>query len=269
MPTKKSVADLDFEFNDFGDLELSGFGEDDVFDEEEELLEDEEVIEEDEEVEEEEVEETVSLKSKVEGLERTMQALPQMISSAIASALSGNKQQKQEDEDEDIPDELDNKQMVNILAKRMQKAVQAEVKSSIKEMKDTDPDLRDAKVTAEFQRCNAKYGQKFRDRMIPVAKIVQRSNYGISVEDAFLSIADMPVASKQRGIQTTKTKPKAARRVEVDADSDDAVGDVGQNNPRPKMNMKKLKEITDADMFQHSWNTSLMSHARAGRRRRA
>jgi hypothetical protein len=191
-----------------------------------------------------------------------------MIATSIASALNGKTAQKDDndEDDEDIPDELDNKQIVNILAKRMQKAVRSEVSGAIKSLKDTDPDLRDAKITAEFQRANAKYGQKFRDRMIPVAKIVQKSNYGISVEDAYLSIADMPIASS-KAVVKTKTG-KAPRSVKVDADSDDSVGDINQQTPRPKMNIKKIREMSDAEAFQASWNKSLMSHVRGSRNRR-
>lgn len=268
MP-KKSVSDLDFDFNAFGDLELTGFADGDEF-EEEDILEDEEEeveeVEEDEDVE--ELDEAPTVKSRLDGLERTIQALPQMISTAIASAINGGRQQKEQDDDEDIPDELDNKQMVNILAKRMQKAVKAEVTNAVKDMKDSDPDLRDARVTAEFQRCNAKYGQKFRDRMIPVAKIVQRSNYGISVEDAYLSISDMPVSSRQQPAKVSQKTGKVPKQVRVDADSDDAVGDINQQNQRPKLDIKKIKQISDADMFQHAWNGSLMQAARGARRRR-
>jgi hypothetical protein len=263
---KKSISDLSFEFGDDGELQLDGFSADDEFEDDDVLEDEEEVVEDEEEVVEEEEELSDDITSRIGNLEKTIQALPQMIATSIASALGNSKQQKEDDEDEDIPDELDNKQIVNILAKRMQKAVKTEVTGAIKSLKDSDPDLRDAKITAEFQRANAKYGQKFRDRMIPVAKIVQKSNYGISVEDAYLSIADMPVASSKGSVKT-KTG-KVPKSVKVDADSDDSVGDINQQNPRPKMNIKKIREMSDAEAFQASWNKSLMSHVRGSRNRR-
>jgi hypothetical protein len=261
---KKSVSDLSFEFSDDGELELSGYDEDTEF-EDDEILEDEEEVEETE--DDEEVDEIPDVTSRIDSLEKTIQALPQMISTAIASALGGRQQKQEDDEDDDnIPDELDNKQIVNILAKRMQKAVKSEVGSAIKDFKENDPAVRDARITAEFQRANAKYGQKFRDRMVPIAKIIQKSNGAISVEDAYLSIADIPIGSKQPN-KLTKSG-KAPKSVKVDADSDDSVGDINQQNPRPKLDIKKIKEVSDTDMFQYAWNKSLMSHARAGRRRR-
>ena len=254
---KKSVAELDFDFSEDGELELTGFGEGDEFIEEDELIDEEEEVEEEE--------DTTSVTVRLSNLEKTMQSLPQMIATSIASALNKTTQ-KQDEEEEEIPDELDNKQIVNILAKRMQKSVKETVNTAVKEMHENDPAVREARMTAAFRQCQQTYGQKFTDRMIPVAKIVYASKYTISPEDAYLSIADLPVPSGKKVAPTQKTGKKPVR---VDADSRDAIGSVEKSISRPKFDSKKIKETTDADMFQHAWNSALMSAARSGSRRRA
>lgn len=266
MATRKSLSDLSFDFGESGELELKGFEDDDVFEEEEELDEDEEQeeVEEDEEEEEEVEEEVPDLAARVNGIEKTLLALPQMISTSIASALGGRRQAREEEEEEEIAEdeELNSKKIVNILARRMEKAVKSEVGSAVKSLADTDPAMKEARVTAEFRQAHLKYGQKFVDRMIPVAQIIQRVEKAggkISAEDAYLSIKDMPAPTKPGQKQATTKKA-----VRVDADSKDAVGEVPA---RPKFNSKKMKEMSDADVFQQSWNTSLLSATRAGKRK--
>ena len=263
---KKSVTELDFDFADDGELELKGFDDGDEFIEEDELLEEEEEEVEEEE-EEEEVEEESSVVVRLSNLEKTMQSLPQMIATSIASALNKTTALK-EDEEEEIPEELDNKQIVNILAKRMQKSVKETVNSAVKEMHESDPAIREARITAEFRHCRDKYGQKFVDRAESVAKIMygtEKAGGRISAEDAYLSIANVPVRGSKtnQGQKTVPTK----KPVRVDADSRDAVGSVDRE-VRPKFDSKKMKETTDADYFQQSWNSGLMSAVRDARRGR-
>ena len=261
---KKSVSDLDFSFGDDGELELTGFSEDDVFEEEEELFDEEEA----EEVEEEEVQEedqASDFETRLSAMEKSIQSIPQMVTNAIVSAMGNNQNKVDEDEDE-VPEELDNKQMVNILAKRMEKAVKKEVGTI---MQQNEPALKEARLTAEFRAAASKYGQKFIDRMVPVAQIINRvekSGGKISAEDAFLSVKDLPVANKQGASRNVKqqSKPKS---VKVDADSDDSVGDINQVPGRPKMDTKKIKEMSDADMFQQAFNGAMLSHVRGVRRR--
>jgi hypothetical protein len=257
MP-KKNVADLNFSFGDDGELELGGYDEGDEF-EEEEYAEDEEEVEDDEEIEEEEEEveedDSIDLAARVDGLEKTLQALPKMISDSVASALG---KKKDEEEEEEIPEELDSKQIVNILGKRMEKAVDKRVNSI---MEQNEPALRQARYTAEFQAAATKYGQRFVDRMIPIARIIQKSNYTVKVEDAYEALKDVPIGKAAQG-KTIGTK-KIPKTVKVDADSKDRIG---QPPPRPKFNSKKIKEMSDADVFSQAWNTSLLSHAKRGRR---
>jgi hypothetical protein len=262
MP-KKSLGDLQFAFDDeTTDLMLTGYDEGDEFEEEDEY--EEEVSDDEEEVvddEEEEVDDdTVTLASRVNGIEKTLQALPNMISSAIATALKGN---KQDEEEEEIPEELDNKQIVNILGKRMEKAVDKRVNAI---MEQNEPALRQARYTAQFQAAAAKHGQKFVDRMVPIARAIQRSNYTRDVEDVYEDFKDIPLSSFKsiKGKATATTRKIAPKRVVVDADSKDRVGN--QPPPRPKFDSKRMKEMSDTDVFSHAWNTSLLSHAKRGKR---
>lgn len=271
---KRSVAELDFDLSDDdGELRLTGYEEgdefvEDEFLEDEEEVDDEEVVDDDEELE----DKSSSMRVRMDNLEKTMQSLPQMIATAIASAL--NKGGGKEDEEEEIPDELEPRQMVNILGKRMEKFAKASVDSAMQEMKkaqENDPAWREARITAEFRGCLEKYGQKFTDRMIPVARIIQRvekSGGKISAEDAYLSIADIPVASKTKTLPAQKVK-SGKRLVRVDADSGDSVGSLEDREIRPKFDSKKMKEMSDADMFQRSWNSALIAESRRGSRRRA
>lgn len=256
---KKSVSDLEFEFGEDGELELAGFDVGDTFEEEEELLDDNE-IEEEEEVEEEEEDSTPDLDARVNSIEKTLQALPQMIATSISSALNGVK--AKEEEEEEIPEELDNKQIVNILAKRMEKVVKKEVGDSLNSRLDNDPAIREARLTAEFRACFSEFGKNFQDRMIPVAQIVQRVEKAggkISVKDAYLSIKDMAIPESKKRSDKVSKKP-----VRVDADSRDSVGEVPI---RPKFDSKKIKETSDTDMFRHAWNSALLTTAKRGARR--
>lgn len=261
MAKKRSLSDLSFDYSEDGELELVGFDEDDVFEEEEELegeVEDAEEIEEEEEEEDDEEVEVPDLASRVDGLERTLQGLPQMISTAIANAISKT---KDKDEEEDIPDELDNKQMVNILAKRMEKAVDKRFSGMMEENQEA---LRQARVTAEFQKAAAKYGTKFTQNMVPVAKVIARVEKGggkITAEDAYLSLVDAGAIGKT---QSAKSKTgKVPKEVRVGADSKNNVGEI---TPRPKFNSKKIKEMSDTDVFQQAFNSTLLSMTKRGRR---
>lgn len=255
---KRSVAELDFDFGDDGELELTGFSEDDVFEEDE--IEEEEGVEEEEEVEVEEEEEVGSsdFETRLTNMERSIQNIPQMVTNAIVQAMGKGGQKQEEEEEEEIPEELDNKQMVNILAKRMEKSVNKRI-SAI--MEQNEPALKQARVTAEFQGCAIKYGENFKNNMIPVAKMISRVEKAggkITAEDAYLSLVDAGAIS---GTKTGKTKTQATTKktlksVQVDADSEDSVG---TPPPRPKFNSKKMKEMSDTDVFQHAWNTSLLS----------
>lgn len=253
---KKTVDDLNFNFGDDGELELSGFDEDDEFadDESDEIEDDGDVVVEgDDEDVEDKSSDLISLATRVGGIEATLQALPQMIANSISGAMTKGK--KDEDEEE-IPDELDSKQIVNILSKRIDKVIGDRLGSV---MEQHQPALQQAKATADFQSAAAKHGQKFIDKMPQVAKIMLKSNGSLNVEQAWDIVKDFQPTFNRLSKEELIAK---ARKAKVDADSKDAVGDI--DSARTKF--KKLEGKNDSEIFDKAFNAAMMKAARGSKR---
>lgn len=242
---KKDVADLDFLYNDDGELELSGFDSDE--DELEEEPEDEEEDTESEEESEEEDSERsedgniVSLAARIGSIETTLQSLPDIIGKAIGAAM------KPIEEEEEIPDELDSKAIVNILSKRITKAVDAKIGSVMDQHK---PALTQAKLTADFQNAAAKYGQSFVDRMPLVSKVMLKSNGNLGVEEAWAIVKDFGSSKSKANRKDIISKTKSRS---VDADSKDSIGDT-ESARKP---FKKLEGKNDSEVFDKAFRAAM------------
>lgn len=254
---KRTVDDLDFELDDNGQLIMTGYDEGDEF---EDLLDNDEEKEEEEDDDddgvqdtpEEEEEDEVSLGVRVGRMEATINSLPDVIAQAFAK-LAGSK--KEEDEEGEIPEELDSKQIVSILSKRMDKAINGRLET---EMGKYRPALQSADYAAQFQTAAAKYGQSFVNNAPLVSKIMVKSNGALNVEQAWDILKSTGGVKRSGSREELVTKTKRSR---VDADSKDAIGELPERTP-----FKKLTG-SDSEVFEKAFKSSMISHARAGRGR--
>lgn len=256
---KRTIDDVDFKLGKDGELELSGFDEGDEFDFLEDEEEDVDDVEEDE--EEEEVAEKpakgsgdmISLATRIGSIEATLQNLPNLIAQSISGAMG-----KKQEEEEEIPDELDPKQIVSILSKRIDKAVEASVNGA---MKQHAPALTQASVTAAFQNAAATHGQVFIDNMPLVSKIMLKSNGQISVDQAWEIVKDSGMLTVKKKIADKQQILNKSKK--VDADSEDSVSE-----PRAKFVTQKGKN--DSETFDNSFNKAILkSISSTGKRKTA
>lgn len=258
---KKSIEDFDFKFTDNGDLELEGLEEGDDLDalmqdlngdeeEEEEQPETETETEETEE-EEESTGDIVSLAARIGGMEQTIQNLPLLIADAIAKSMG----KKAEDEEDNLEGELDSRQIVNILAKRIDKAVETRV-SDI--MKVHQPALTQASVTAQFQNAAAKYGQKFVDSIPVVSKVMLKSNGTLDVEQAWDVVKSVGGGGNVKPKVSKEAVEKKVKKSTVDSDTAESIGALEQ---RQKFEGRKGKN--DSETFDRAFNAALLKSLRS------
>ena len=290
------------------ELDLDDYVEEDE-DEEGDEDGDEEGDEEGDDVEEEEEEEEQPRgKQKVQNLEvarlkkelrEFKQGIGQLIADNIAAALQRYMPkggQQEEDDEFDLEDdaEISNAQMLKMLDKRLDKKID-------KQFDKYKPALTQAELQGQFNSAAQKYGQKFIDVIPEVAQLMLDTGMKDPAK-AYVQYKKLEKAAAQKiqsrrpqqmttklsknGVRMIPRNAQGQRRMRVESEEDlspveklirqnnrqrldaDAANSVGEMLP-PRTRFKAPKDGSDNDVFDASFNLSMMKTAVGRKKRRA
>ncbi len=275
MPKAKTVADVDFEMDDDGELNLSGFEEGDEFDfdteEDSEEIDKEDSDEEDEgeeEDEEEEVEddEEESSDLTVEGLKEeftTFQKnLPNIVAQSVAMSLAAiglTGKKKKDEDDEDDEEEEEGEISTKTLLKRLEKKIDTSVESAVNgKMSKYQAAMDEADITRQFRTGATKHGAAFVKAMPQLAVIMRDAELrgDDAAEKAWKIYRRLNPQQRDKLKVDIQKKQKSIAKKKPDADSADVVTKAPERTP-----FKKFKG-SDTDVFDKSFDSSIISHMR-------
>jgi hypothetical protein len=273
MPKAKTVDDLDFEMDDDGELNLSGFEEGDEFDfdnveegseedAEEDSDEEDDREEEDEEEEVEDDEESSEL--TVEGLRDEFTAfqknLPNIVAQSVAMSLAAiglTGKKKKDDDDEEDEEEEDGEISTKTLLKRLEKKIDTSVESAVNgKMSKYQPAMDEADITRQFRIGASKYGAPFLKAMPQLAVIMRDAELRgqDAAEKAWKIYRRLNSQQRDKLKVDIQKKQKSIARKKPDADSGDVVTKAPERTP-----FKKFKG-NDNEVFDKSFDSSIVSH---------
>lgn len=275
MPKAKTVADVGFEMDDDGELNLSGFEEGDEFDfdaeedsveiEEEDSDEENEGEEEDEEEEVEDDEEESS-DLTVEGLKEeftTFQKnLPNIIAQSVAMSLAAiglTGKKKKDDDDEEDEEEEEGEISTKTLLKRLEKKIDTSVESAVNgKMSKYQAAMDEADITRQFRTGATKHGAPFVKAMPQLAVIMRDAELrgDDAAEKAWKIYRRLNPQQRDKLKVDIQKKQKSIAKKKPDADSSDVVSKAPERTP-----FKKFKG-SDTDVFDKSFDSSIISHMR-------
>jgi transcriptional regulator of acetoin/glycerol metabolism len=273
MPKAKTVDDLDFEMDDDGELNLSGFEEGDEFDfdakedseeiDEEDSDEKDEGEEEDDEEEEVEDDEEESSDLTVESLREeftTFQKnLPNVIAQSVAMSLAaiGLTGKKKKDEDDEEEEEEEGEISTKTLLKRLEKKIDTSVEAAVNgKMGKYQAAMDEADITRQFRTGAGKYGAAFVKAMPQLAVIMRDAELRgeDAAEKAWKIYRRLNPQQRDKLKVDIQKKQKSIARKKPDADSGDVVTKAPERTP-----FKKFKG-NDSDVFDKSFDSSIVSH---------
>lgn len=270
MPKAKTVDDLDFEMDDDGELNLSGFEEGDEFDfdteEDSEEIDEEDSDEEDEGEEEDEEEgedEDESSDLTVESLKEeftTFQKnLPNVIAQSVAMSLAaiGLTGKKKKDDDEEDEEEEEGEISTKTLLKRLEKKIDTSVESAVNgKMGKYEAAMAEADITRQFRVGATKHGAAFVKAMPQLAVIMRDAELrgDDAAEKAWKIFRRLNPQQRDKLKVDIQKKQKSIARKKPDADSNDVVTKAPERTP-----FKKFKG-SDNDVFDKSFDSSIVSH---------
>jgi hypothetical protein len=278
MPKAKTVDDLDFEMDDDGELNLSGFEEGDEFDfdakedseeiDEEDSDEKDEGEEEDDEEEEVEDDEEESSDLTVESLREeftTFQKnLPNVIAQSVAMSLAaiGLTGKKKKDEDDEEEEEEEGEISTKTLLKRLEKKIDTSVEAAVNgKMGKYQAAMDEADITRQFRTGAGKYGAAFVKAMPQLAVIMRDAELRgeDAAEKAWKIYRRLNPQQRDKLKVDIQKKQKSIARKKPDADSSDVVTKAPERTP-----FKKFKG-NDNDVFDKSFDSSIVSHMKKRR----
>lgn len=273
MPKAKTVDDLDFEMDDDGELNLTGYEDGDEFDfdsmeedseedVEEDTDEEDEGEEEDEEESEDEDESGLTLEGLSDQFSQFQKTIPSIVAQSVAMSLSalgltGKKAKADEDDEDDEDDggEINTK----TLLKRLEKKIDTSVESAVNgKMGKYQAAMDEAEITRQFRQGATKYGAPYVKAMPQLAKImVDAELRGPDAADKAWKIFRRLNPSQREKLKVNAQKSqKSIARKKTDADSDDVV------TKRPERTPFKKFKGTDNDVFDKSFDSSLATHVK-------
>lgn len=277
MPKAKTMDDLDFEMDDDGELNLSGFEEGDEFDfdsveedseEDAEESEDEEDEGEEEESEdgEEEDESSPSLSDLATELADFKKNIPNIVAQSVAMSLAaiglGGKKKGKDDDDEDEEDEEEGEISTKTLLKRLEKKIDTSVESAVNgKMGKYQAAMDEANITRQFREGATKHGAAFVKAMPQLAVIMRDAELRgeDAAEKAWKIFRRLNPQQRDKLRVDIQKKQKSIAKKRPDADSDDVVTKAPERTP-----FKKFKG-TDNDVFDKSFDSSIVTHIKKRR----
>jgi hypothetical protein len=274
MPKAKTVDDLDFEMDDDGELNLSGFEEGDEFDFDNVEEDSEEDVEEDsdkedegeEEDDEEEVEDDeeessdLTVESLKEEFTTFQKNLPNVIAQSVAMSLAAiglTGKKKKDDDDEEDEEEEEGEISTKTLLKRLEKKIDTSVESAVNgKMSKYQAAMDEADITRQFRTGAGKYGAAFVKAMPQLAVIMRDAELRgqDAAEKAWKIYRRLNPQQRDKLKVDIQKKQKSIARKKPDADSADVVTKAPERTP-----FKKFKG-NDSDVFDKSFDSSIVSH---------
>lgn len=276
MPKAKTVDDIDFEMDEDGELNLSGFDDDDEFnfdvDEDDEENQEEDDGEEEEDPEEEEdVEEDEESDGDVESLRNEIsdikKSLPNIVAQSVATTLAalgltGKGKGRNDDDDDDDDEEEEGEISTKTLLKRLEKKIDTSVESAVNgKMSKYQAAMDEAEITRQFRAGATKHGAPYVKAMPQLARIMVEAELRgeDAAEKAWKIYRRLNPQQRDKLRVDAQKKQKSIAKKRPDADSDDVVTKAPERTP-----FKKFKG-SDTEVFDKSFDSSIVSHMKKRR----
>lgn len=275
MPKAKTMDDLDFEMDDDGELNLSGFDDEDEFDfesvEESDEEDDEEDKDEEDEGEEEDEEESedeedrsdLTLEGLKDELTNFQKSIPSIVAQSVAMSLAAvgltgkrkGKDEDDEDDEEEEEGEINVKSILKRLEKKIDTSVEASVNGKLSKYQDA---MAEAEITRQFRAGATKHGAPYVKAMPQLARIMVDAELKgpDAAERAWKIYRRLNPQQREKLKVNAQKSQKSIARKKTDADSDDVV------TKRPERTPFKKFKGSDNDVFDKSFDSSIVTHVK-------